>query len=181
MSRKRSLSRGKKINPKYWVFCEGETEEAYINFLRQKYRIPIEIKLKVSGNKINEGLIKRTLKGQPSHDKDKIFLMYDADIQDIVNRVLSIPETLPLLSNPTIELWFLLHCKNQTAFISQEDCIKEISKRNKVKYKKGLIDSRLKEKLDQKTSDACRRAKTLSFHNNPSSNIYKFIELLESH
>ena len=51
---KRPASRGKKIKPHFWVFCEGETEEAYISFLRSQYRIPIEIVPKTVGNKITE-------------------------------------------------------------------------------------------------------------------------------
>ena len=39
--RKKSL--GKKINPTYYVFCEGDTEEEYIKHLKHHYRIPIEI------------------------------------------------------------------------------------------------------------------------------------------
>jgi hypothetical protein len=36
MIRKRVESRGKKINPHFWVFCEGKTEEAYVAFLKSK-------------------------------------------------------------------------------------------------------------------------------------------------
>ena len=57
MGRERKPSKEKKIKPHYWVFCEGQTEEAYVCFLRSKYRIPIEIVPKVLGNKINERLI----------------------------------------------------------------------------------------------------------------------------
>jgi len=30
MKSKSKASTGKRINPHYWVFCEGETEEAYL-------------------------------------------------------------------------------------------------------------------------------------------------------
>lgn len=77
MTRKRTASKGKKINPHFWVFCEGETEEAYVSFLRSRYRIPITIVSKIVGNKINERFIKSYKKGKPTHEKDKDFLMYD--------------------------------------------------------------------------------------------------------
>lgn len=48
-NRGRNASRGKKINPHYWVFCEGETEEAYVRHLRTEYRLPIEIVPKYRG------------------------------------------------------------------------------------------------------------------------------------
>lgn len=45
--RKHRPSKGKKINPHFWVFCEGETEEAYIYWLRARYRLPVEVVAKV--------------------------------------------------------------------------------------------------------------------------------------
>jgi len=40
MAGKRKPSKGKKINPTLFIFCEGKTEESYINFLKSFYRIP---------------------------------------------------------------------------------------------------------------------------------------------
>lgn len=54
MGREKRYSKAKKINPHFWVFCEGETEEAYVKHLRSQYRIPIEIVPKIVGNKITE-------------------------------------------------------------------------------------------------------------------------------
>lgn len=83
MSRRRK-SRGKRINPTYWVFCEGETEKAYVSFLRSKYRLPIEIIPKVSGTKINDRFIQKSKQGKPTHEKDKDFLIYDGDVPETV-------------------------------------------------------------------------------------------------
>ncbi|WP_372756020.1 RloB family protein [Labilibaculum sp.] len=179
MGRKRQESRGKKIKPQYWVFCEGKTEEAYVNFLRSKYRIPIEIVSKITGSNLNEKRIKAAKKGKPVHEKDLDFLLYDGDVVDVLDRLKKIANAHLLISNPTIELWFLLHYKNQTAHISCENCIGEISRRNRIQYKKGLIDNKLSEKLSEKYIDACKRARNLNFENNPSSNVYEFIEILE--
>lgn len=57
MSSKRRASKGKRINPHYWVFFEGETEEAYIHFLRSEYRLPIEIVSKIAGSSISSRFI----------------------------------------------------------------------------------------------------------------------------
>lgn len=179
MGRKRQESKGKKIKPQYWVFCEGKTEEAYVSFLRSKYRIPIEIASKITGNNIDERKIRTAKKGKPIHEKDLDFLLYDGDVDHVLKRLKQIDNVNLLISNPTIELWFLLHYKNQTAHITCENCISEISKRNRNEYKKGVIDNKLSEKLSEKYLDACRRAKNLSFEHNPSSNVYKLIEILE--
>jgi hypothetical protein len=177
---RRTPSKGKKIKPKFWVFCEGETEEDYVRFLRETYRIPIEIKTKISGTKINDRYIRTIINEQPIHKKDKVFLMYDADIVTTLDRILGIPNTIPILSNPTIELWFLLHYKNQIAEITQSDCIKQICARSNTAYKKGRIDKALQNRLTEKRKEACKRARELNFPSNPSTNQYHFIELLEA-
>ena len=157
MISKRTASKGKKINPHFWVFCEGETEEAYICFLRSEYRLPVEIIPKIVGSCINERFISSFKKGKPIHEKDKDFLIYDADLSEILNKLQKIESAILIASNPAIELWFLLHYKKQTASVSGDDCIRELSNRNRNIYKKGVIDNQLKIKLKEKSNEACSR------------------------
>lgn len=180
MTSKRNAPRGKKINPHYWVFCEGETEEAYVQLLRSIFRIPIEIVPKIVGNKITQRFINNSKQGKPQHPKDKDFLMYDGDVPIVIERLKTISSALLITSNPSIELWFLLHYKNQTAHISSEACIKQLCNRNKNKYKKGLIDPKLESKLTQCLQKACARSKQLTLYENPSSNMHLLIEELEN-
>ena len=179
MKSKRQASKGKKINPHYWVFCEGETEEAYIRFLRSEYRLPVEIIPKVAGSCINDRFINSYKKGKPIHEKDKDFLIYDADVPEVIDKLKKIDKTILIASNPAIELWFLLHYKKQTTTLTGDDCIRELSNRNRNNYKKGEIDTPLKAKLKEKCNDACNRAKQLELFRNPSTNMYIFIETLE--
>lgn len=51
-------SKGKEMNPTFFVFCEGESEEAYISFIRSRYRIPIQIKSKIAKKKISQRYVK---------------------------------------------------------------------------------------------------------------------------
>lgn len=177
---KRNASKGKKINPHYWVFCEGETEVAYVCLLRSKYRIPIEIVPKIVGNKITQRIINNSKQGKPTHEKDKDFLMYDADVPETLQKLKALKDTFLIASNPSIELWFLLHYKNQKANTSTQDCIRELSNRNKNKYKKGVIDDKLESKLLEEHPKACKRAKDLELFDNPSSNMHIFIDELEN-
>ena len=179
MKSKRHASKEKKINPHFWVFCEGETEEAYVRFLRSEYRLPVEIISKVAGSSINERFIKSYKKGKPIHEKDRDFLIYDADIPEVLVKLTKIDKTILIVSNPAIELWFLLHYKNQTASLSDDDCIRELSNRNRNNYKKGIIDNQLKAKLKEKCNDACYRANKQELYKNPSTNVYVFIATLE--
>ncbi len=178
MGRKKRTSKAKKINPHFWVFCEGETEEAYVKHLRTQYRIPIEIIPKIVGNKITERFIKSYKKGKPVHAKDKDFLLYDADVKAVMEKLQKFKSAILIASNPSIELWFLLHYKNQKGSITTADCIKELSNCNRKKYKKGLIDDCLKKKLIEKENDACKRARVTKHFKNPSTNVYLLIDEL---
>lgn len=178
MGRSRRTSRGKKINPTLFVFCEGDTEEAYINMLKSFFRLPsIQIHTQIGGNNITNTYILNYKKDKPTDEKDINYLMYDLDVPTILDRLKKVDDCELLLSNPCIELWFLLHFKNHTA---NNDCsyfCKELKNRNRT-YKKGVIDNKLKEKLCEKIDDAIRRAKKLKDYDNPSSTIYKFLEKL---
>jgi len=178
-SRKRQASKGKKVNPKFWVFCEGKTEEAFVCYLKVRYRLPFKIIPKIIGQNISDDLIDRHKHKREIHSKDKTYLMYDADVSNVLERLKNIKNAKLLASNPTLEYWFLLHYKNQTAQIREEECIRQLSNRNQNKYKKGLIDEKLKQHLDIKQSEACKRAKQTVLYNNPSSNIFEFIADLE--
>jgi hypothetical protein len=180
MKSKRSASKGKKINPHFWVFCEGETEEAYIRFLRSEYRLPVEIIPKIAGCDVSERYIQSYKKGKPVHKKDLDFLVYDADVPEVLEKLRLINSATLISSNPSIELWFLLHYKNQTAQIQEYECVRELYKRNHGFYKKGVLDESLKSKLKEKYREAGKRSRKLILYNNPSTNMHDFIEALEN-
>jgi hypothetical protein len=179
MGSKRAASKGKKIRPTFWVFCEGKTEAAYVARLRSNYRIPIEIIPKIEGNNISEKRINSSKQGRFKHKKDKDFLVYDADIPEVLQKLQAINGAKLIASNPSIELWFLLHYKTQTAYITTKECIKELENRNRCTYLKGTIDNRLEGKLLANQNKACRRARSLTPLRNPSSNMFEFIDELE--
>ena len=105
MARRRSKPRGKKINPTLYVFCEGETEESYINLLKRDYRIPsIIIHAKTKGSDITARFINEYKKDRPTHPKDQIFLFYDLDVSGILDRLQKIGNSTLLVSNPSVEL-----------------------------------------------------------------------------
>ncbi|NCA85624.1 MAG: hypothetical protein EOM83_08625 [Clostridia bacterium] len=83
-----------------------------------------------------------------------------------------------LLSNPTIEFWFLLHYKSQKASISSSHCTKALAKSTSMNYQKGYINEILQKVLDKNYTIAAERAKELTLFENPSSNIYVLINEL---
>jgi len=178
MRRKRN-SRGKKIRPTFFVFCEGESEEAYVKFLRSKYRLPIEVCPTVTGLSINQASIKRFKRGKPTHAKDKDYLMYDLDREDILRRLQMIKGAVIILSNPCLELWYLLHYVNQKNEINSSQCLVALL-RHLPEYKKGELCGNLQATLISEQGLAIKRAMALSSHTNPSSDMYIILEDLES-
>lgn len=181
MARHSRKPKGKEINPTFYIFCEGETEEAYIKYLKIKYRLPIEIILKITGNKISERIIRNKIKSSESHTKDKIYLMYDLDVEGFTEKLNELKNQTKaelLVSNPCFELWYILHFANQTAEISTENCIKKL-KTLCPDYQKAIINDKLLSKLNENNSEALKRAKKHDLYNNPSTILYVLIDKLE--
>ena len=151
MGRQIRKSKGKTMKPNFFVFCEGESEVAYISHLRSQYRAPIQIIPRKSDSNISVRYIENCKREY----------------------------VVTMVSNPCIELWYLLHFEKCHAELTQNVCIKKL-KRHLEHYTKGTLALNEKQQLSEKTSEATARAKMLDTYNNPSTTIYKMIELLES-
>lgn len=178
MSRTNRIPKGKSINPTFFVFCEGETEEKYISYLRAKYRLPIVIDAKVAGNRITSEYIRNYKQTKINHSKDKTFLIYDLDVPEMLSKLQKIPDAIIIASNPCFELWFLLHFQEQKSAITTIECNSKLKHHHKT-YQKGNIDVRLKEKLVEKHDKALHRASKLKMYQNPSTQINLLIQNLD--
>lgn len=181
--RERRFKKSKKPKKVFLVVCEGETEEEYVNMLKRHYRLPIAIKTKVSGNIVNTRLVNQYIK-ELSLDKDdccEVFYIYDADIESVVSRLLKMPGKA-ILSNPTIELWYLLHSKDFCRYIESGAVIKQLADSHSVwkAYSKGFLTSDQKSFLLNHQKKASKRSEKMNWPSNPSSNMYEFIGALES-
>lgn len=166
----------------FLVVCEGETEEEYVNMLKRHYRLPITIKTKVSGNAVNPRLVNQYMKelGLGKEDECRVFYVYDADVDCIVDRLLKLPG-MTILSNPSIELWYLMHCRDNRRFIAPESIVKELSASHKVwnSYSKGILSMDQQKFLLSNQKSATLRAEKMDWPVNPSSNMHIFIKALE--
>lgn len=174
-------SNPRKMRPQFLVLCEGETEENYVNFLRQNYRLPIKIIPKVIGNKISSKIIKRYKKELVGPENSiKTFLMYDADQPEVLSRLNKCDEIL-LLSKPCIEIWFMAHYKTpQETEISSSNCVKQLkSIKNWENYKKSILTSIQELELWNKRLDAVTNMESKSIDSKTFSLIFKFIKILE--
>ena len=165
------------MKPNYFVFCEGETEMEYVRFLRSIYRVPIQVIPRKSKSNITTTVIERTKREYVETNNDKVFLMFDLDVDIMLERLQKIPDSVLLVSNPCIELWFLLHYQDQRARISSDECIQKLMKVSP-EYKKGEVSDVEKMVYSQHVDMAVERAKRLNEYDNPSTTVYRLIEML---
>lgn len=172
------MSKGKRMKPNFFVFCEGETEIAYVKFLRSLYRVPIQVIPKKSKSNISEDYIERSKNEYVRTGQDRVFLMYDLDVDGMLEHLLKIPNAELLVSNPCIELWFLLHYQEQKVEITSEKCIQKLHKVTKG-YRKGGLSEEEKKVLAENRELAVDRAKKQAEYHNPSTTVFKLLEKLE--
>lgn len=183
MARQREQKSVRIMKPVFLVFCEGETEENYIDLIRRKYKSPIKIVSKTEGDKISQHLINQRQQELKISKNEKIstFLMYDLDVKEINMKLESCNATW-LCSNPCVELWFLLHSKEQTKSLTTAKCITALKKADDVwkEYHKSTLTDTQKTYLWTNKSIAVERSKLLNDGSNPSSSVYKLIEAIEN-
>jgi hypothetical protein len=179
MKNKGRISQNKKMNPTYFIFCEGKSEEAYIGYLRSKYRLPLIIDSKISGNRISDSYIRNYKKENGTYPGDKTYLIYDLDVPEMLSKLKALHDTVLLCSNPCFELWYLLHFKEQKAAITTNECNTKLLKQND-KYKKGVLDKLLTQQLNDHQEKACRRSCKMKEFENPSTQLYILINDLEN-
>ena len=183
MASKREPARSMRMRKIALVICEGETEVGYINLLKTWYKSPIRIVSHIEGTKITPSLVEKRTKELKISQWDKVhtFLMDDMDVQAI-NEKLHKCKAEMLLSNPCFEIWLLLHAKDQKAAIEMDALIKELKKSAPVwkNYSKSAFTDTQKSFLNNNTDVAVARAKILQEFQNPSTGIYKLIEMLSS-
>lgn len=164
------------------VICEGETEACYINVLKTWYKSPIRIVSHVEGTKITKSLVEKRRNELKISRGDKVntFLMYDMDVQTINDKLLKCKAEM-LLSNPCFEIWLLLHVKDQKSSISSDAVINELKRSVHVwkSYSKSTFTETQKAFLNLNTEVAIARAKELPEFENPSTGVYKLIEMLK--
>ena len=179
MGRKVRISKGKQMKPNFFVFCEGETEIAYVKFLRSLYRALIQVIPKKGKSNISEDFIVKSKNEYVQTDQDKVFLMYDLDVDGMLEQLQKISNAELLVSNPCVELWFLLHYQDQKSEISSDKCIKKLQKLSK-EYKKGTLSEEEKDVFTKNRESAVERAKDMIEYENPSTSIYRLLEMLKN-
>lgn len=166
----------------YLVICEGETEKIYVENLRRHYRLPVTIKTKVSGNSINRRLIDQYINelGIDNDDDYSIFYIYDADVQCVADKLMTLSGEV-ILTNPCLELWYVLHAVDHKKSNSSDNVLKILNSSHPAwrGYVKGRLTQDQAQLLINNHGLATDRAKKLQWPQNPSSNMWMFLEALE--
>lgn len=180
MARKAKQPKGKRMNPTFFVFCEGKTEAAYVDLLRRNFRVPVEIIARVSDSNISQPYIDRCKRDRFTTPEDKTFLMFDLDVPGMLDRLKKIQDATLLLSNPCIEYWFLLHYVDVNREISSSECLALMRSKDPA-YFKGEFSTAMKKVLIEDIEAAGDRAKTKKAYANPSSTVHMLTDNIINH
>ena len=182
----------------FLVFVEGTvTEEAYLLFWarRLRRRALVEIS-KLRGAPVS--LVENAVAAKTAEEKedrrgrgrmrDEYWCVFDVDTHPRLDQAIELARTHGIklaISNPCIELWFLLHFAEQTAYIESRQAARSV--REHIGGEKGMTPSVL-ESLGERFDIARARAVRLDEKHrgdgtpapgNPSSGVWRLVESIE--
>lgn len=190
-TRKESIRNECKV---FVIVCEGETEQIYFNSYRKR-RCNLIIKTPNSDVTDPVNLVKFAKTQINKYDLDfskgdEIYCVFDADGNTDNNISKAVKEAgkevKVIFSNPSFEIWYLLHFLYATNRIDNKALINSLSKYIS-KYKKTVDFSQL---LRDKKETAIKNAKKLndyhktkknklnSVSSNPSTQVFKLVEAI---
>ena len=172
------------LKPKYWILCEGETEECYFSIVKELKLLWVQIQIKKIGQlpwnnkkriiweKKKIGYSDKELKETAS----KVFFILDADVYsqqqiDEQRRILETDNIHLLYSNKNFELRILLHLEKYAK--EGDNYIREIKKhkRNYEKWNSSSTRTILKDLIQNNLKDAISNSENLEKINKGISNL----------
>lgn len=171
------------------VFCEGRvTEREYIRDLARHVRASSVTVAPARGDPQRLVESARAFKEDPANGlraEDLVWCVFDADDHARLAPALDLARAANLsvaLSNPSFELWALLHFADQTAYIERRAVRREL-KRFVPKYGKRLPLARLLPGQDDAVAraqalEARHVANGLPAYENPSSSAWELVETI---
>jgi hypothetical protein len=185
--------------PKFLIACEGDSEEAYLKAIGQDLRLPNDSFLVFNERGTDPlTIVKTVIKQREGLRKDGWWLpqdsawaVFDGDEHRDNNpenwhRALNLAQANSVevaLSNPSLELWYLLHFQDQQAYLHRDKAVDEL-KKHIPHYRKPMIlypgpPGALHSALQRADRLARRNQETeMPFHNNPCSGMGRLVTLL---
>jgi hypothetical protein len=195
---RRKMAAGGTTRREILVFAEGAvTEEIYLVFWKRRFRrqvnleihelhgTPLSLVQKAAEVKTRERTAERRRKGR-AHDE--VWCVFDVDEHPYLREAVELAAANDInvaISNPCIELWFLLHFVDQTAYIERHDAQRGAGR--VMGCKKTLTDRAL-DLLAENFDAAKGRARALDAKHsgdgtpapgNPSSGVWRLIDAIK--
>lgn len=170
-----------------WIICEGKSEWNYLeNLYPKKFRFHFSACLSAIKSKIAEESEAKTIFVLLDGDIHK-----DTDIENFCDYCKAYANTIVIVNSPCFEYWLLLHFQETTKlFVGNNqgktegsECVryfKDILKKNGFTYKKGFLDKKLLQALQELQQQALVRAKKTSRDMGSYSEMYKLFEGLKT-
>jgi len=179
------------------VFAEGEvTEEIYLVFWRRRFKRKVNMEIhELHGTPLS--LVKKAVEEKAANERaarrkgrahDEVWCVFDVDEHPYLKEAMELAAAHGIklaISNPCIELWFLLHFVDQTAYIERQKAQREAA--SVLGCKKNLTDKAL-ELMEGNFETAKARAQALDAKHlgdatpapgNPSSGVWKLVDALK--
>ena len=134
MPRSRRTAAARAARRDLLVFTEGAvTEEAYLTYWHRRFRASVNVEIH-EFHGTPAALVKRAADAKAANERaerkgrgrahDEVWCVFDVDehphLADAIE-LASANDIRVAVSNPCIELWFLLHFADQTAYLSRHD------------------------------------------------------------
>ena len=187
------------IQPKFLIACEGDSEENYLEAIRRDLRLSKD-RIIVLNEKGTDPLsvVRTAMEARRGLSRDNLWLPQDTawaaldgdehrdNNRDNWHQALDLAQANRVqlaLSNPSLELWYLLHYQDQEAHIHRDKAVEELEKHLPY-YKKPMtlypIPSELIAAAIQRAARLAQRNEEnrLPFHSNPGSSMGRLVERL---
>ena len=183
----------RELRQRFLIVCEGEKTEP--NYFRS-FRVHVDVKVIGTGKDTTDvveyanRLQKEAARRAEAYDQ--VWAVFDRDdfSAEKFNRAIQVARNKGILaaySNPSFELWFLLHFDDRQSPITRRDCGDLLSKRLGMPYRKNQVGLRnyLLHLEEQAIERAERLCNSYPQHNpakdNPCTAVYQLVKELNRH
>lgn len=181
------------LRQRFLIVCEGEkTEPNYFRSFRASVVVDIFGTGLNTGDVVDYALTKKREAQRNDEQYDQVWAVFDLDEFPAGNFNAAIEKAKKkgvkaAYSNPSFELWFLLHFEYRNSAIDRWECVDILSKKLKKHYEKK--SKNMRDELFSQEQDAIKRAEKLfaSYqpHNpardNPCTTVHQLVKELNRH
>lgn len=118
-----------------YIFCEGESEEVYLNMLKQKYRLP-NVKIKVVAADLSgKRLVEKAIETMNYHHINTGYVIFDRDEHkrqelEECNKLANKNHISIIFSSIDFEIWILMHFEAVTRSYTRKELEQKRSGKN---------------------------------------------------